>query len=94
MSELNSRQQEAVRKAEILLEVANRALHIADETNDVDIRQVGWLQARHFARTLVELSVAHPFIQITQLNDFEGSLNSVAEKTRQLQRENIRIDMP
>jgi hypothetical protein len=82
---MNFQQQEALQKAEVLVGVANRALRIANESNDVDVRQVGWLQASLCTKGLVGLSQEFPFIQLTQLEHFGNSLKTVAEKTAQLQ---------
>jgi hypothetical protein len=88
MSELDVRQREALHKATVLMGVANRALRIADEANDINVRHVGWLQARCCIKSLVGLSQEHPFIQITHLEPFETNLNAVAEKTEQLRCDN------
>lgn len=82
---MNVQQQEVLHKAEVLVRLANRALRIANESNDIDVRQVGWLQARHCIKGLLGLSQEYPFIQLTQLEHFEKVLDSIAEKTAQLQ---------
>jgi hypothetical protein len=84
MVELNSEQREALQKAEMLVSQANRALRIAAASNDIDIRHVGWLQAKHRTKGLIALAQEYPFITLTQLEHFQTSLHTVARKTDQL----------
>jgi hypothetical protein len=94
MAEMNAQQQEALRKAEVLVGLANRALRIANGSKDLDIRQVGWLQARLCTKDLIGLSQQFPFIKLTQLEHFEKALSAVAEETVQLQLGDKSVGVP